>query len=793
LQKRDFHFTSESVTEGHPDKVCDQISDAVLDDVIRQDPRGRVACETFITVGLVVVGGEITTKGWVDLQKLVRNLLMDIGYTNAIYGFDAKTCAILNAIGRQSEDIAQGVDTGGAGDQGCIKKGTLVKTHKGFLPIEDVKKSDLVVTPYGLKKVLETKKTGIKDLVELTLSNGMRLECTPNHKILCYERDDTTYWKEASKLNSKDFICTLKSIGFNSNQYITSKVLKKEFFTKYNHKIYGPERVTLDENLGYVMGLLVGDGYSNSGKLMEISFGKEEKHALLVKKILDKKFPNQWRLIECKDESIRLKTDSLLVRKHFENFGVHYNKSPKKTTPEAIFLSPSNVIKAYLKGLFDSDGTIIANTGRKRKNVRIRLGSSSYRLLEEAQLLLGAFGIKSSILFNAPKGMPVGKDKRYKSKYDNFVLSLVGFENYQNFAKEIGFSHPQKAERLETYLKTTQVKPKNSPSIYLLPHPYKQEMVGEELIGKSLPFSVTTLKKRIKKSKSEVYDLEIEGVNIFSANGIVVHNSMIGYACRETKELMPLPIILAHKLVKRLAEVRKKKILTYLGPDGKSQVTVEYQNGKPVVVNRAVIAAQHTVDVVDRTGQKMAEEAKREITEKVIIPALGEFYDSKKTKCFINQTGKFVIGGPQSDTGMTGRKIIVDTYGGMAPHGGGAFSGKDPTKVDRSASYMARYIAKNIVASELADECIVQLAYVIGVAEPVCVDINTFETGKVPEKRIEESVRKHFELTPQGMINMLNLLRPIYQKTAAYGHFGREEEEFTWERTDKAKDLKKSL
>ena len=385
MNKRNFSFTSESVTEGHPDKVCDQISDAVLDNVIKQDPNGRVACETFISVGLVVVGGEITTKGWVDLQKLVRNVLTNIGYTNARYGFDAKTCAILNTIGRQSEDIALGVDIGGAGDQGL----------------------------------------------------------------------------------------------------------------------------------------------------------------------------------------------------------------------------------------------------------------------------------------------------------------------------------------------------------------------------------------------------------------------MIGYACGETPELMPLPIMLAHKLTRKLAEVRKKGIINYLGPDGKSQVTVEYQNGNPIVVNRAVIAAQHTEEVVDKTGKKMTKEAKKEIIEKVIIPTLGKFYDPNETKCFINETGKFVIGGPQSDTGMTGRKIIVDTYGGMAAHGGGAFSGKDPTKVDRSGSYMARYVAKNIVASELADKCTVQLAYVIGVAEPICININTFDTGKVPEERLEELVRKHFELTPQGMIKMLNLLRPIYQKTASYGHFGREEEEFTWERTDKAKDLKK--
>ena len=385
MNKRNFFFTSESVTEGHPDKVCDQISDAVLDNVIKQDLEGRVACETFITVGLVVVGGEITTKGWVDLQKLVRNVLTNIGYTNTRYGFDARTCAILNAIGRQSEDIALGVDTGGAGDQG----------------------------------------------------------------------------------------------------------------------------------------------------------------------------------------------------------------------------------------------------------------------------------------------------------------------------------------------------------------------------------------------------------------------SMIGYACGETPELMPLPIMLAHKLTRKLAEVRKKGIINYLGPDGKSQVTVEYQNGKPVAVDRAVIAAQHTEEVVDKTGKMMTKEAKEEIIEKVIIPTLGKFYDPRKTKLFINETGKFVIGGPQSDTGMTGRKIIVDTYGGMAAHGGGAFSGKDPTKVDRSGSYMARYIAKNIVAAELADKCMVQLAYVIGVAEPVCIDVDTFGTGKVPEERLVELVKKRFALTPQGMIKTLNLLRPIYQKTASYGHFGREEEEFTWEKTDKAKDLKK--
>lgn len=379
----DFLFTSESVTEGHPDKLADQISDGVLDEVLRQDTTGRVACETFVTVGLVIVGGEITTKGYVDINHLVRRIVRDIGYTNSSYGFTYNTCAILNAIGMQSPDIAQGVDTGGAGDQGL----------------------------------------------------------------------------------------------------------------------------------------------------------------------------------------------------------------------------------------------------------------------------------------------------------------------------------------------------------------------------------------------------------------------MSGYACRETKELMPLPIMLAHKLTRHLAEVRKKNILAYLGPDGKSQVTVEYREGRPYRVDTVVLSTQHSEDILDKTGKKISKQAREEIIDIGILPIIPEEMIDRKTKFLINPTGKFVIGGPQSDTGMTGRKIIVDTYGGMASHGGGAFSGKDPTKVDRSASYMARYIAKNVVASGLADKCTIQLAYAIGVAEPVSMMVFTDTTGKVPEERIVELIKKNFDLTPRGIIKSLDLLRPIYKKTAAYGHFGREEKEFTWERTDKAKIL----
>jgi S-adenosylmethionine synthetase len=258
---------------------------------------------------------------------------------------------------------------------------------------------------------------------------------------------------------------------------------------------------------------------------------------------------------------------------------------------------------------------------------------------------------------------------------------------------------------------------------------------------------------------------------------------MFGYATNENPEYMPTPIALAHKLTRRLSEVRKNGSLDFLRPDGKSQVTVEYDaNHKPVRVDAVVISTQHSETVDNRR-------LRAEVLEQVIQKAIPENLLDADTKYHINPTGRFVVGGPMGDTGLTGRKIIVDTYGGMGRHGGGAFSGKDPTKVDRSACYMARYIAKNIVAAGLADRCEVQLAYAIGVADPVSVLVQTFGTGKLPESQIENLVREHFKLTPKGIIESLNLRRPIYKQTSAYGHFGRSEADFTWEAMDKAAAL----
>lgn len=264
---------------------------------------------------------------------------------------------------------------------------------------------------------------------------------------------------------------------------------------------------------------------------------------------------------------------------------------------------------------------------------------------------------------------------------------------------------------------------------------------------------------------------------------------MFGYACKDTPELMPMPIMLAHKLAHRLAEVRKSGVLPYLRPDGKSQVTVEYEDGKPIRIDKVLLAAQHG------PGVEVDDLIKPDLIEHVIKPILPEdlldreiFKD--KHRILVNTTGRFEVGGPQADTGVTGRKIIVDTYGGMASHGGGCFSGKDPTKVDRSAAYAARYVAKNIVAAGLADRCEIELAYAIGVAHPLSIFVETFGTEKIDRHRIEDLVKEQFDLRPAAILRDLNLRRPIFKKTAAYGHFGREEADFTWERTDKAEDLK---
>lgn len=310
--------------------------------------------------------------------------------------------------------------------------------------------------------------------------------------------------------------------------------------------------------------------------------------------------------------------------------------------------------------------------------------------------------------------------------------------------------------------------------------------IGYDSSEKGFDYNTCGVLISIEKQSPDISQGVTEGEGLHKEQGAGDQGIMFGYACNETKELMPLSIFYAHKLTEKLAELRKSGEINWLRPDGKSQVTIEYQNGKPKRVEAVVISTQHSPNVDQET-------IKKEVIEKIIKPIIMPELLDENTKYHINPTGKFVIGGPQGDSGLTGRKIIVDTYGGHGSHGGGCFSGKDPSKVDRSAAYMARYIAKNLVAAGLTDRCEVQLAYAIGVAEPVSILVHCHGTNKVEEEKIEDAVKKVFNLTPRGIIEQLDLLRPIYSKTAAYGHFGREDPDFTWEKTDKVDELKSEL
>ena len=596
-------FTSESVTEGHPDKMCDQVSDAILDALMEKDPMSRVACETAMTTGLVLVMGEVTTSAYVDIQKLVRDTIKEIGYTRGKYGFDADTCGVMVALDEQSSDIAMGVDKAlearenkmsdeeleaiGAGDQGMMFGYASNETEE-YMPY-----------PIALAHKLSRQLTKVR-------KDGTLSYLRPDGKTQV-----TVEYDENGKPDRLDAV-----------------VLSTQ---------HDPE-VT-----------------------------QEQIHEDIKKYVFDAILPQ-----DMVDENTK------------------------------FFINPTG--RFVIGGPHGDSGL----TGRK-------IIVDTY----------GGYARHGGGAFSGKDCTKVDRSAAYAARYVAKNIVAAGL-----------------ADKCEIQLSYA--------------------------IGVAQPTSIM--------------------VDTFGT-GKIAEDKLVDMV-RENFDLRPAGIIKMLDLrrpIYKLTKVRKDGTLSYLRPDGKTQVTVEYdENGKPDRLDAVVLSTQHDPEV---TQEQIHEDIKKYVFDAILPQDMVD----ENTKFFINPTGRFVIGGPHGDSGLTGRKIIVDTYGGYARHGGGAFSGKDCTKVDRSAAYAARYVAKNIVAAGLADKCEIQLSYAIGVAQPTSIMVDTFGTGKIAEDKLVDMVRENFDLRPAGIIKMLDLRRPIYKQTAAYGHFGRNDLDLPWEKLDKAETLKKYL
>lgn len=781
-------ITSEYVGFGHPDIIADTISDSVLDSCVSLDRHARVAIETMVVGKHVVLGGEITINEVYEdeIEERVNNAVFDVvsmNQNNGIQKLTTEKVKIKQHIRTQSPEIAMGVDSGGAGDQGCLKSGTLVRTSNGYVKIEDVKVGDYVNTHAGLKKVLVAKKTGTLPVVKITLKNGYVLECTADHKILCFNKNGE-YWKEAGKLTSEDLVCVLKENEFKANDCCVSEI-DKNIFTQANgsDKILGDTRLELNEDIAYIIGLSLGNGYLGDDSSISISFGKNESDAILMKEYFSVSTGLNWNLYTGADGNYSLVCSSVLLRKHFENFGVGYEKSPIKTTPHAILKSKRSVIENYIAGLFDSDGTIVLGVGRNGNNAKLKLSSSSYALLQEVQLLLKDFNVDSTIVFNTKSGSPVGKKGRngetYFSNFDSYVLHVVGINSIRNFYNNINFKHhTSRQEKLKTYCEQTKhiLQEKDT---HLVPELSRNRLIGENKSGRNLPYYLYAVKSvEDTKEISDVYDLEIEDIHAFSGNGIIVHNCMFGFSCNHNVDRLPTPLYLSRLVAISLNKITlgvtglKIQLDTYdmrhyLYGDVKTQFTVEYDK-----LSNTFGKIRHIVCSIHH-GKDVTTEQVREWIKHFIINLIDKHYPQGKVEeaqFHINSTGAFTIGGSDADTGMTGRKLAVNTYGGFAHLGGGALCGKDVTKVDRSGALMTRYVANQIIKEGLANIVEIGISYGIGLAEPLSVTLIRNDKPENEQKIIDKIMS--YDYRPQSIIYNLRLKDQKYVDCAMFGHFG---------------------
>lgn len=748
-------MTSESVTYGHSDKFSDLVSNALMDEYLEGDSKSKVAIETTVFGNRITVGGEVTSKTKVDVVKVVQDLLEEVGY-----GYMIKDMEVEVLLREQSPEIFSGVvkEDGeiGAGDQGCLKYDSLVNTEKGLVKIKDVVIGDRVLTRKGYKEVVMAKKTGKKETIRLITDRGRKIELTPDHKVFTDDGWIEAQYTEGKKLLIDDTL-KHKEGSVDLRSIIECVDLNKDYRSKNSVK---ENAYTFNEDWAYILGFLIGDGYIANDKYVQFTIKNSEKKDAIYQVL--KRVVKEERI---KEVELGLKVNCKLFREILYKLGLGYELSHTKRVPDSIFVSNDKIKGSFLRGLFDTDGSCVTFKTREtaqRDSVKLKVGSVSRDLLEGAMLLLKSLGIDCGI-FEGGNG-ELGKYNKsgIKSNYKLYVLNVRGTDSLYKFKDTVGFSVSSKRNKFLEFM--------------------------ESFDGKRNYSNDETIVRIESGDVVDVYDLEVNECHEYFANGILVHNCMWGYASgNEFTNYMPYGAYLSHVLVDKLTEVRENGLLPYLRPDGKTQVTVIYDEDDRVVgVDSIVLSTMHTEEV-------SLEQLREDVDEYVITPVLEEHGEPINVGKHINTAGLFTLGFGLADAGLTGRKIVVDSYGGYAKHGGGNYNGKDASKVDRSGAYMARYLAKNILDDskerfpELDIKDVeVQLGYAIGVIEPVSLLVNIYSHKNNERLSISDDyaqfIQDNISCTPKAIIDRFDLNNVKTKPLSVGGHFGKKG--YKWEELD---------